>query len=291
MVRQAAVAGMFYPRDRQALLRQLKECFTHRLGPGTIPTPNEQGARRIVGLVAPHAGYIYSGMTAARAYTALAQDGIPQVAVILSPAHYTPGAPLAVWTKGRWETPLGSLPVDEEFAQALATAGNGFAEDFSPHIEREHAIEVQLPFLQFVFGDRAPAIVPIAVSSSHLGQLRQAGELMGEVVKRLGRDAVIIASCDFTHYEPQTLAEVHDREAIRCILDLDSELLWRTIQRYPTQSDVLVAIPMIEACKRMGATKGEFLGYSTSGSVTGDLLEVVGYAAAAILREGTDRRD
>lgn len=288
MVRRALVAGMFYARDPEGLRKQLQDCFKHRLGPGSIPTPSEQGQRRVIGLVAPHAGYMYSGMTAARAYAALAEDGIPQVAVILAPAHYRPGAPFAVWTKGQWETPLGPLTVDDELATALAEAGNGFREDFEPHLGDfgygEHSIEVQLPFLKFAFGDKTPSIVPICVSSHNLEQLREGGEILANTISRLQRDAVIIASCDFTHYEPHSLAEVHDREAMNKIVDLDSEGLWQTIRRYPSQSDVLVAIPMIDACKRLGATKGEILGYSTSGSVTGDLAQVVGYGAIAILR-------
>lgn len=297
MVRRALVAGMFYAGDPNGLRRQLQECFTHRLGPGYIPKPNEQGQRRIIGLVAPHAGYIYSGMTAAKAYTALAEDGIPQVAVILAPAHYSPGAPFAVWTRGQWETPIGDLTVDEELATELAKAGGGFREDFEPHLGGysrfgrptfgygEHSIEVQLPFLKFVFGEKAPAIVPICVSSHDFAQLRKGGEIIANLISRLQRDAIIIASCDFTHYEPHAVAEVHDREALNRIIALDSDGLWQTIRRYLSQSDVLVAIPMIEASKQLGATKGELLGYSTSGSVTGDMAQVVGYGAAAILRE------
>lgn len=288
MVRRALVAGMFYSRDPEGLRKQLRDCFKHRLGPGSIPIPNEQGQRRIVGLVVPHAGYMYSGMTAARSYAALAEDGIPQVAVILAPAHYRPGAPFAVWTRGQWETPLGHLTVDDELATALAEAGNGFRDDFEPHLGGfgygEHSIEVQLPFLKFAFGDKTPSIVPICVSSHNLEQLRKGGKILANTISRLQRDAVIIASCDFTHYEPHSLAEVQDREAMNKIVDLDSEGLWQTIKRYPSQSDVLVAIPMIDACKRLGATRGEILGYSTSGSVTGNLAQVVGYGAIAILR-------
>ncbi len=289
MVRRALVAGLFYASDPNGLKKQLQDCFNHRLGPGYIPKPNEQGQRRIIGLVSPHAGYMYSGMTAAKAYTALAEDGIPKIAVIFAPAHYHPGAPFAVWTKGRWETPLGDLAVDEELASELVKAGNGFREDFEPHLgwfgRGEHSIEVQLPFLKFVYGEKTPSIVPICVSSHNLTELKEAGEILSEAVSRLQWDVVVIASCDFTHYEPHSVAEVHDREALNRIIALDSNGLWQTIKRYPSQSDVLVAIPMIEACKKLGAKKGELIGYSTSGNVTGDLTEVVGYGAASILRE------
>ncbi|MCS7264568.1 MAG: AmmeMemoRadiSam system protein B [Armatimonadetes bacterium] len=289
MVRKALVAGLFYAGEPKGLERQLKDCFNHRLGPGYIPKPNEQGQRRIIGLVAPHAGYMYSGMTAAKAYAALAEDGIPEVAIIFAPAHYKPGAPFAVWTKGLWETPIGDLTVDEEMANELVKLGKGFKEDFEPHLgwfgRGEHSIEVQLPFLKFVYGDKTPSIVPICVSNYNLSDLKEAGAILGEVILRLQRDAVIIASCDFTHYEPHAVAEVHDREALNRIVNLDSDTLWQTIRRYQSQSDVLVAIPMIEAGKKLGAKRGEIIGYSTSGNVTGDLTEVVGYGAAAIMRD------
>ncbi len=126
--------------------------------------------------------------------------------------------------------------------------------------------------------------VPIAVSSHNLAQLQHAGEVLSHAVTQLQRDAVIIASCDFTHYEPHAVAETHDREAINYILALDSYGLWQVIRRHPSQSDVLVAIPVIEACKGLNAAQGEFLAYSTSGNVTGEFLEVVGYAAAVIKR-------
>ncbi len=288
MVRQALVAGLFYAREPASLRRQLESCFRHSLGPGNLPQLHEHGERRILGVVVPHAGYMYSGMTAARAYAALAQDGIPQVVILLAPAHFRPGAPFAVWAKGHWETPLGSVRVDEELATALAQAGNGFVEDTAPHLGNfghgEHSIEVQLPFLQFVFGDRTPPIVPIAVSSQNFAQLQQAGEVLHDAVVKTQRDAVIIASCDFTHYEPHAIAEVHDRETLNHILALDSYGTWQAIRRYPSQSDVLVAIPVIEACKRLGATEGKLLGYSTSGQVIGDMMEVVGYAAAILVR-------
>ncbi|MFA0757754.1 MAG: hypothetical protein KEFWMYNX_000132 [Candidatus Fervidibacter sp.] len=288
MVRHPLVAGMFYPHHSHALQQQLEWCFRHKLGAGDLPKVNEQGRRRIVGLVVPHAGYIYSGMTASRAYAALADDGIPQVAVLFAPAHYRPGAPFAVWTKGAWETPLGQVKVAEELAQALVAADEGYAEDVNPHLggfgHGEHSIEVQLPFLQFVFGDRTPAIVPIAVSCHELDELKRAGQVLAEVVQRQNGDVVLIASCDLTHYEPHVVAERHDRETLERLIALDADGVWDCVRRYPSQSDVLVAIPVVEAAKGLGATEGVILGYSTSGQVTGDLSEVVGYGAAALLR-------
>ena len=293
MVRPMCVAGLFYPQEPRALRHLLEQCFTHRLGPGELPTLNERGERRIVGLIVPHAGYVYSGMTAARAYAALAKDGIPQVAVIFAPAHYRLGAPFAVWTKGAWETPLGSVRVAEEVAAALVAADAGYAEDFAPHLgaqgqwgtlgHGEHSIEVQLPFLQFVFGDRTPAVVPIAVSSHDLVTLQRAGTVLGEVITNLGVDAVLIASCDFSHYEPHTIAEQRDGETLKRLIALDTDGVWEEVKRYPSQSDVLVAIPVVEAAKVLGATEGVILGYSTSGQITGDLGQVVGYGAAALM--------
>lgn len=286
MVRRALVAGMFYHHDPKGLQRQLEGCFRHRFGPGELPTLKENGARQIIGLVCPHAGYMYSGPTAAKAYATLAKDGIPQVAVILAPAHYNPSSHLAVWTEGRWETPLGFVQVAEEVSKALI--GDVFREDFEPHLglpgRGEHSIEVQIPFLQFIYGEKVPAIVPITVSAHNLDILQQAGEVLGKVLDEQNRDAVIIASCDFTHYEPHSVAQRHDREALERLIALDAEGLFATIHRYPSQSDVLASIPMLKACQRLKATSGEIIGYTTSGDITGDITAVVGYGAAVLKR-------
>jgi hypothetical protein len=120
----------------------------------------------IVGLVSPHAGYVYSGAAAAFAYLALAEDGIPDVAVILGPNHHGMGAPVAVGVEADWETPLGTAAIDKEVARAIVAGSRYASADDSAHY-REHSIEVQLPFLQYI-GGGSTSIVPIALA--HFGQ-------------------------------------------------------------------------------------------------------------------------
>src|SRR2546425_3757889 len=140
-MRYPAVAGGFYERSRDALVRQIKECYTHPLGPGRVPEVRK-GERRLVGLVVPHAGYMYSGPVAAHSFAALAADGWPRSFVILGPNHHGQGAPLAL-TKHDWQTPLGSATVDVDLHAALSKPP--LEEDILAHRD-EHSIEVQLPF-------------------------------------------------------------------------------------------------------------------------------------------------
>ena len=142
-MRNPAVAGAFYERSKDALLRQIRECYTHPLGPGRAPQVR-RGDRRILGLVVPHAGYVYSGPIAAHSYAALADDGWPSSIVVLGPNHHGAGAPLALMDQD-WQTPLGTVPVDEELHGRLAKPP--LEDDVRAHRD-EHSIEVQLPFLQ-----------------------------------------------------------------------------------------------------------------------------------------------
>src|SRR5947209_13652046 len=156
-MRYPAVAGAFYERSRDALLREIKECYTHPLGPGR-PAEVRAGPRRLVGLVVPHAGYVYSGPVAAHSYAALAADGWPQSFVIFGPNHRGEGAPLAL-TEHDWQTPLGTAMADKSLHDALSKPP--LEEDILAHRD-EHSIEVQLPFLQQL--SDAVRFVPICMA-------------------------------------------------------------------------------------------------------------------------------
>ena len=146
-----AVAGTFYAATKEALVRQIRNCFLHRLGPGSLPEVSEDGERRIAGLVSPHAGYMYSGPVAAHGYHRLASDGKPEVFVILGPNHTGYGSPVSMVDRCVWVTPLGEAVVDEDVAKAIFRA-SGIV-DVDPVAHRyEHSIEVQLPFLQYLYG-------------------------------------------------------------------------------------------------------------------------------------------
>lgn len=291
--RRPAVAGMFYEGEREALIGSIERCFLSRLGPGRIDVRSKriedrregEKGRRVLGLVCPHAGYVYSGMAAAWAYDALASDGAADLAVILGPNHHGMGERVAVSAASEWITPLGSVPVDQEAAEAIVSSSRFARRDDAAHL-REHSIEVQLPFLQYMVGERT-AIVPIAIA--HLpadDAVALASDLGPAIASAIeGTNAVVIASTDFTHYESHSSAEVKDTAAIERILALDSRGLLEVVERRSiTMCGAVGTAVMIEACKQMGATSARQLTYYTSGDVSGDRQQVVGYAAVSVER-------
>lgn len=282
MLRSPAVAGMFYEASQERLLEELKECFLDQPGPGALPEIPDNPARSLIGLVCPHAGYVYSGYAAAHAYAALASDGVPDSIVILCPNHTGAGAVVAVSKEPRWSTPLGEIEIDINIANEILDGCKYAREDSLAHL-REHAIEVQLPFLQFI-GCKSK-IVPIAIG--HLSEqdaLTLAFDLGQAIADALrGRNAVIIASTDFSHYERQSRANTLDSLAIDQILKLDPQGLIHTVYQHQiTMCGAIATAVMLEAAVQLGAQKAEKPAYYTSGDITGDTSQVVGYAALTI---------
>ncbi len=290
-VRAPAVAGSFYPGRRDALVRALEECFLHPLGPGALPQVDRQGPGRIAALVSPHAGYMYSGPAAAHGFAALAADGVPECAVILGPSHHSLGRTAAVSAADAWQTPLGEAPVDKALARALVEATDLLVADDAAH-RWEHSLEVQVPFLQFVYGEEAPPLVPICIRAHPLDDLdllaADVTELGGVLARALsGKRAVIIASSDLSHQIPHREAERQDRLALDQMLAMDPAGLLRTVQEHQisTCGPVPVAIAMAY-CLARGGGEAELLRYYTSGDVIGDRAAVVGYASLVIRSQG-----
>lgn len=275
-----AVAGTFYPSHPGALREQLAAAYRHPLGPGEVPSVNPAGERRIVALVVPHAGYVYSGPVAAHAYAALAADGTPEVAVIVGPNHHGLGPGVAISTVDGWQTPLGTLPVARDVAQALQAALPWPTQGEIAHV-REHSLEVQLPFLQGLYGD-AVAIVPISIAEQTLEVAETLGRALAAVLA--GRNAVIIASSDLTHYEPQAVAVAQDRAALDAMRSLDAARLLEMAFRSASICGPGPVAATLIACRALGASQPEVLKYATSGDVAGDFRQVVGYAALAFRR-------
>lgn len=286
-MRYPAVAGSFYERSKEGLLRQIRESYTHPLGPGRVPQL-DRGARRLLGLVVPHAGYVYSGPVAAHAYTALADDGWPSSFVILGPNHHGAGAPLAV-TKHDWQTPLGTVPIDPQLYAALAKPP--LEDDIRAHRD-EHSIEVQLPFLQHLHD--AVRFVPICMAFQEYEVSAEVGDLLASVQ---GKDVVMIASSDFTHVGPQyfqlptrgltapAFAKEQDAKAIERILALDPKgFAGKVAQAEISMCGYGPVTAMLTAAKRLGATQAKLLKYATSSDVSRDTKMAVGYAAIAIYR-------
>ncbi len=275
-VRKPAVAGSFYPSDPDDLLSLMRELFLS-LGEGEIPSPNELGERRVASLISPHAGYIYSGKTAAAGYSVLARDGIPETFVILGPNHTGVGAAFSVSNARYWETPLGKVEVDREFATAIKRYFEDLEFDDLAHMS-EHSIEVQIPFLQAIYG--SPKIVPIAMGMQDPSSAKSLGEAIGLASELLNRDVVVIASSDMSHYLPEEEARRRDMAALEAILNLDVERLFRTL----FELDVSMCGPgpasvAMTFAKLKGVERGKLVRYSTSAEASGDRSFVVGYAS------------
>jgi len=277
-LRRAQVAGSFYSGTKTALADEIERCFTHSLGPGRIPVLSQVGERSLVGLVCPHAGFTYSGPVAARSYFELARNGRPDTIVIIGPNHTGAGSGVAMMHEGIWETPLGQVEVDRDTADAISKQSQIIDLDDQAHIY-EHSIEVQLPFLQYILKSRFD-FVPICMMMQDAETSAEVGRSVGQALQ--GKDALVIASSDMTHYEPGDIAKRKDQLAIDAILALDDAKLQETVEsRGITMCGHGPVASAIVASKTLGAKSARFLGYSTSGDITGDQDAVVGYLAAS----------
>ena len=278
------MAGSFYAGSETALRRQIEGCFTHRFGPGQLPKLDRKGPRKIFGLVCPHAGYVYSGPVAANAYYRLSSDGPPELFVILGPNHYGVGSGVAVMDSGVWRTPLGDAEIDMDAARELVRRSGIIDIDESAHAH-EHSIEVQLPFLQYIFGSSF-RFVPICFLMQDIDTCREVGEALRGMLE--GKNAVVIASTDMTHYEPHMRATEKDEKALDAVLKLDEGLFYSILRSYNVSACGYGPVAtLITAASKSGVSKAELLSYKTSGDITGDKSGVVGYAAIAFEKQRT----
>jgi len=282
-VRPPAVAGSWYAGTSAGLRTQIEECFTHKLGPSKLPKVVQKGSRNLVGLVCPHAGYMYSGPVAAHAYYELARDGKPEVVVIFSPNHTGRGSALAIMNEGVWRTPMGDVEIDAQTANQILSESRIIDVDDRAHAY-EHSIELQLPFLQYLYGS-AFKFVPISFDPSmqDLESSREVGKATAKALS--GKNALVIASTDMTHYEPQEKAEKKDKMAIDAAIKMDEEQYYSTVESYSISTcGYGPTIAAITAAKALGAKKAQLLCYKTSGDITGDFSAVVGYASIAFIK-------
>ncbi len=277
-VRTPAVAGQFYAGSETALREQIEGCYRHRLGPGQLPEVNENGPREIIGLVSPHAGYPYSGPPAACGYYELAADGRPQVIIIIGPSHQPVRIGAAIQTTGAWATPLGEAVIDSEVATAVAEDCS-VLEDSAAAFSYEHSLEVQLPFLQHLYG-ASVRFVPIMMVDQEWETAAPIGDSLATVLE--GRDAVIIASTDMTHYEPAQVAREQDMLLVQHIEKLDAEGMLQTrARRHISMCGYGPTAAMMIAATTLGARHGQLIAYSTSGDVQ-PMPTVVGYVSAKV---------
>ncbi|OGL44372.1 MAG: AmmeMemoRadiSam system protein B [Candidatus Schekmanbacteria bacterium RBG_13_48_7] len=266
MIRKSVWAGQFYDSNPVKLRKQLELLLT-----------SEEQPSNAIGIISPHAGYVYSGKVAAVTY---AKITIPSSVIILCPNHYGLGADAAVYSSGSWETPLGTIPVNESLCEALLNNCSILKTDNTAH-SREHSLEVQLPFIQMKTDNFS--IVPICLKHLNLVQCKTIGSSLANIVKPHQNEILIIASSDMSHYESQDTAEKLDRLALESYTSMNPENFFQTIQKYQiSMCGFIPATCLLYAALDLGATRIQTVKYMTSGEVSGDYSRVVGYAGLII---------
>ncbi len=280
--RSPQVAGYFYPEDKNILKKTIEACFLSEIGPGELPKDidDNKSYLELLGLISPHAGYIYSGPIAAWGYLRLSYAKRPKTIVIAGPNHRGLGPDFAIFPEGIWATPFGEIPVDNEVSELLIDKLEFLKPSEIAH-RYEHSIEVQLPFLQYILHDNFK-IVPILISSYDIDRLR----LLGEAIKDLKSKGILfIASSDFSHYISAEMAKVLDLEAISYILNKKPyDFLKQVIQN---RLSICGAGPITSLLFYVNSLSADvkLLKYGNSGEVTGDFSEVVAYASISFERK------
>ena len=267
MIRPPAVSGRFYPSDPDEL-RNVVEGFFEP----------EETQSKAVGVIVPHAGYVYSGHVAGAVYSRIE---LPPRNIVLCPNHTGLGTPLSIMKSGAWQTPLGRMQIDEELCAALIEADPNIEDDFEAH-RREHALEVQLPFMQKMRGSQV-RFVPITIGTGNLDKLLTLGRAIAQVVEKEAPGSLIIASSDMNHYESDSITRVKDRKAIDQIVAMNPEGLFDVVRREKiSMCGYGPAVAMLTAARILGATKAQLMKYATSADVSLDFDHVVGYAGIIV---------
>lgn len=267
MVRHPAVSGQFYPDSARALS-------------AAVDALTRDDAERLPAraVVAPHAGYVYSGGVAGEVYSSVS---LPERYVIFCPNHTGVGADAAIVPSGAWRMPWGEVPVDEPLARLLMEASPLLADDPSAH-RHEHSLEVQLPFIHRF--RKSFRFVPVALGHLSPARCRELGEAVAGVLSGEADPPLLVASSDMSHYEPDTVARRKDALAIERMLALDPEGLYRTVRAERIgMCGFIPATVVLHAALSLGATSARLIKYATSGDAGGDYARVVGYAGLAFL--------
>ncbi|MBW2477519.1 MAG: AmmeMemoRadiSam system protein B [Deltaproteobacteria bacterium] len=266
MIRPPAVAGQFYPGNKSALSEMLQ-----------LLIPASEIHQRLIGLMSPHAGYIYSGSVAGRTFSNVF---IPEEVIILGPNHHGQGHQAAVYDHGSWQTPLGEIAIAEKLAKAVLDSCDYLSEDTLAH-RFEHSLEVQVPFLQIL--SSTVRILPICIGRLPLEALLSIGDCLAEVIADRPCKPLIVASTDMTHYEPGDIAHQKDFAALEYVKKINPVGLHKTVtEKHISMCGVMPVVVMLQAALKLGATMAELVDYKNSGEVTGDQSEVVGYAGVRV---------
>ncbi len=268
-IRKPAVAGAFYPGDKEELTKEVD---------GFLANAKKADIKgKILALVAPHAGYEYSGQVAAYSFKQLEGTGFKKI-IIISPSHYVNFDGMSIYNKGAFETPLGDVKIDEELADRIMAKDKRFI--FYPEAhQKEHAIEVELPFLQRVYKGRDFKIVPITMGNPDAGDIEI---LSSALYDTMDKDTLLIISVDLSHYYPYDTAVGLDTNAVNAIEKLDAQKMLEDINNHNTEIDAPIAVlAMITLADRFNA-KASIIKYANSGDVTGDKSKVVGYSSIVV---------
>ncbi|MHA1339041.1 MAG: AmmeMemoRadiSam system protein B [Promethearchaeota archaeon] len=301
--RKPIVAGQFYPRFKGELVELIEACFLDKeFGVGqSLKIGDKKKVRSIIGGVCPHAGYYYSGAAAAHTIQKMATEGVPDTVVILGTQH-TGYSSVALMKEGEWDTPLGSLEIDSDIAEALLSNSDLIINDESaffgfPH-GREHNIEVQLPFLKYMAdkGNTKLKIVPIKVGTTNFKKILGLGQSIGRTLNEINEKQIfILASSDMTHKSPRNVQNPKKdlkemRDADFAVIDAIKKYDWKKTLENALNTTVCgpqtITTAMI-ACKEMGATKSEFLKYYNSYEKVGGAGPcdyAVGYLSVVFVR-------
>ncbi len=266
MIRQAKFAGQFYPGSPEQLKMELQ---------GLIP--DNSITKKVIGVVSPHAGYVYSGRVTGRL---LASVEIPSTVILLGPNHRGAGALAALAPEHYWQTPLGLVQLDKKLAGLIKKHLPVVTEDSLAHAN-EHSLEVQLPFLQYLRHDLK--IVPISMAFGDYAGCEYLGKGLADAIKESGENPLILASSDMNHYESDQVSRQKDSLVLERLLAFDPQgMLEAARSKKVTMCGVVPTAVMLIAARQLGATTAELTDYTNSGEVNGDMRQVVGYAGVRI---------
>lgn len=262
MIREPVCAGAWYPQEKKDIEKYLN-----------LNLKKEPA----LGIVSPHAGWMYSGKVAGEVYSRL---GKYETYIIIGPNHTGLGAEVSIYSEGIWKMPMGDVPVDAEIAEGIIKTSEFAKSDTLAH-SREHCIEVQVPFIQY-FNSKVN-IVPIIMRTDSLEICYDIANSITTAIKKSNKKILIIASSDMSHYESYEYAKKQDELAIDMILKLDAQGLVKTVLQHGiSMCGVFPTAIMLTVAKSLGAKQSSLIKYATSGETSGDCDAVVGYAGIIV---------
>lgn len=284
MLRKAVVAGQFYASKFGDLDKQIRDGFLSKLGPGEMPI--KKRGREIYGAIVPHAGYQFSGACAAWAYKELAEAKMPDVYIIIGTNHTGIGANISTYLFGDWETPFGIVKIDKNFGKQLIKKCPELINEAEAHMH-EHSVEVQLPFLQFINREYLSGLkfVPIVLKDIDYAKVCKLADAITDTEENI----CVIGSSDLTHYGPaynyvpflhakkDNLTKL-DKRILNLVVNMDGRELLKNKEKSTVCGMNAMAV-VIECCRAFGIKRGNFLRYYSSGDVTGDYDNSVGYGS------------